>query len=210
MAIEYFYLYSPFGGTQGGQGYYCNTVLHKLAYPGVYCCPTDLRTGGNTAIKFRCSSNVQSIRTVQINDICSPANDPPGGYTWVDRGVEVQMYCRKGGNGTLIGKVLYGHVNDTRISNNVYDYPNGLTLGYMGPNDCTCPSSTCGSCGHAGCGCENGVTSCICKCYSGLHVHLEVTAANGAYRIPRSCGTTILTSTQIYRWQMDSIYCQIY
>lgn len=206
MATEYFYLYSPFSGTQGGQSNYCNTVPHNLAYPSLYCCPTDLRTGGSVPIQFRCSSNIKSIRTVKINDICSTSNDPPSGYTWVDRGVEVQMYCHPDAVGTLVAKVLYGHVNETRISNNIYTNPNGLTLGYMGPNDCTCPNSTCSNCGHTGCTCVNN--SCKCKCYSGLHVHLECTAANSAYRILRSCGTSIYTSTQIYRWQMDSSLCQ--
>lgn len=220
--MAYYYVYSPFSGVLKGQqcycgkcsngsncnsGGYCTTCgssecKHNTGITNL-CCPMDIFGGANTAVKIYVSSNITSIVTRRTgpNDdgdgLCASA--PPQGFEWVNEGVKVDLYC----HAYIVGTVFFGHIRN-RIANGEYTSPNGRTIGYLGNQNCACPNpSMCNnqSC-QSGCGCVQGADGnkyCKCKCYDGIHVHMERSSTNG-YTYYRNCNTQVYTNTPIYRF----------
>lgn len=221
---NYYYVKSPFSGNQRGQDCYCVLCsnLNNTCNGGSSCCadygrctscgnstggckhntgitglakPVDISGAANTAVKCYVNSLVKSIKTIRTgpkppgrggcpgdstnnNDaLCSTA--PPSTFCWVDEGVKVELYCELNACG-YIGTVFYGHLRN-RIANGTYNWPNGKIIGYLGNQNCAC------------------------ACYSGIHLHMERSTINGGYTYYRQCGTSVTTSSNIYRFYLD--YC---
>lgn len=193
-------VYGPFSGTLWGQDCYCGNCSggspcnsggyctscgsgdancrHNTGINGL-CCPTDVGGAANTAVKLSLSSNILSVRTYRTGPsddgdaLC--ATTPPSGFGWVNEGIKVQLYNAPNGLRTLVGIVFYGHLT-SRIANGIYNNPNNLTIGYLGSQDCNC------------------------ACYHGIHVHMERSSWYSGYTYHRSCYTSVIYATAIYRW----------
>jgi len=213
-----YWVYCPFSGaTSQGQDCYCGSCAGGAACntggyctacggaqcphnPGIngLCCPIDIFGAANKAVKVHVSSNILSMRTTRVgpSDNGDPlcGTPPPANFAWVNEGVKVDLYCKYGAQGTLIGTVYYGHLRN-RIPNGGYDNPYGRIVGYLGDRDCcTCPEP-----------CVNPVpNNCKCDCYKGIHVHTE-RLATGGFTYHRDCGYPLTTTTPIYRFTSGAI-----
>jgi len=143
----------------------------------------DIFGSANEEVRLYVSTNILSIRTIQINYLCG--TPPPAGFEWVNQGVKVELYTAPNAGGPLVGTVYYGHLVG-RIDNGVYDTPNGKRIGYLGPEDCINPDGT------------------RCDCYQGIHVHMERSSGNNGYTYYRDCTTPVDPSMEIYKWTISN------
>lgn len=224
-----FFIYSPFQGTSQGQFCYCGGTcsppgedcIHRVGNSNCVscgchehkagivdlCCPVDIFGSANTAVYCYPGGNIRSIRTTQINAFCR--TPPPTDFAWVNHGVKVELFCGLNATGTLVGTIFYGHLNEPRIANGIYNWPTSplRIMGYLGPGNCSCQNFQCAQGCGAGCCCDTAPEPdlCYCCCYSGIHCHLARSSGNGGYTYPRSCGTSVyLGITPIYRWTVAS------
>lgn len=199
--MTYYYVDSPVTGMGGGQYCYCKICANGTSCnsngactpcgqstegcphdPGFdnLCCPVDIEGAANAAARFYARGGIPSIRVTWTGPCPCPPNNgdrlcriiPP--LSWVNEGVKVELFCQFDGAGTLIGVVGYGHLR-YRINPGVYNYPDGLILGYLGDQDCRC------------------------DCYRGIHIHM---ARSTGYTYPWGCGTTYLYmgASPVYRF----------
>ena len=169
--LEYI-IYSPFSGVQGGQDQYCNNGGdHSIVWADS---PSDLLTGGNTAVYFNANQNIKSIQVTHYNNTCSSA---PANQDYIKQAVRVDIFCGYNGAG-YIGSAYYGHLGN-RINEGIYNSPSHLYIGSTGNW-----WGTWGSCYQA---------------TNYQHIHME---SNG-WIYPRACWTNITQSTPIYRWRNE-------
>lgn len=128
-----------------GTGCTCNDPDNKCPHQGVggWESPIDISGSPSQAINFYPTSGILSIRTTRSQCVCG------GTGTW-SYCVSVSLYSNLAGT-TLIGRVLYAHLdNTTRIADGYYQQNLwGRKIGQM------------------------TATNCGCNCYSGIHVHLQ-------------------------------------
>jgi hypothetical protein len=152
---------------------------------------------GTEQVKLWVSPNILSIKTKHVG-FC--ACTPPTGFEWVNWGVTVELYCGTGGGGTMVGKILYGHLQTRAVLNN-HIYPdathpsiNGLLIGTLGPNWCNC-----NSCSGGVCNCN----SCGCSCYptnTNHHVHMGRSLGTSGVTRAWACNTDVTNGYWIFKW----------
>ncbi len=152
--MSQYYIYAPFSGqiwAYPPSGSYC--YLTGTHYPGCGLGsqedgkPMDIGAGWDGAgIYFHASTNVLSVQTIrQKNCLCNVM--PPEGYGFINKGVLVKLYWGLNADpSSYIGAVLYAHIKN-RIANGIYNNPNGLLIGTLGPD-------------------------CNCDCSRGIHIHM--------------------------------------
>lgn len=94
-----------------------------------------------------------------------------------DDAVEVHLYTGSGGSGTLVGKVLYVHVEDILVSDGgTYNVSGYVSIGWV-------PADACGS------------------CYTGAHTHVQSDSGASLVSGLTDCGDGIACcGTNQYQW----------
>lgn len=152
----------------GSQSEHKRACLHNTAR---LASPIDIVCGGDLAVYCDVSSSIQSIRTTKVESFCATA--PPEQYSWVNHGVEVELFTGQNASGTMVGQVFYGHLKETRISNGVHNRDQTWILGYSGSGNC-------------------------CPCYMGGHIHVERSTDRSGSTYYRSCGDSVYSFCYVY------------
>lgn len=189
MAFVNVYVLSPFTGKNLGRDCYCSccwncttcsgSCVHKSGFSSLgFCCPIDIGGAGyiqaSTQVKFYGNSYIGSIRTERRSGFCGTSPGSP----W-DDAVIVKLYRYPNGV-CYIGQFFYGHLAN-RISNGLYNNPNGLIIGTV---PACCPSS----------------------CYFGVHVHM----GRDAYAATRNlaCDSVFYAgSSWVFKWTWNDLEC---
>lgn len=188
--MAYAYVYSPVSGQIWSRECYCRYAgcpdvppcgagcEHTKVGGSLYCCPIDIGDGlgEGTLIRFRGSSNIQSIKVNHIGNVCGDTNLHP----WTD-GVKVQLYAQPYAV-CWFGAVLYGHLQNRQIAHGTV-----LNRPSTGWNTITIPPL------------GELPADCRCGCSDGIHIHME-----GRDGTPTGlgCDSPVYTTTWLYRWDI--------
>ncbi len=190
------YVWAPVSGTITSTNCFCNCYAGEPSCPqpsdcpsgsacrhapssywlGVYPGPEDIGARQDTQVYFSASNYVLSIKFLRKR-ICKtlPESDK------ATEALEVDMYSQPNASGTLLGKILYGHVTNRvpldgevrNISSYANNWDNMPSIGTIAP------------------------TATAAWCSTGPHVHLEC-SSNGS-RNGLCCGNgTSAKGTLIY------------
>lgn len=130
--------------------------------------------GGTQRIECAPGVGIGSIKTYHrlgIGCLSECSNQPQ------DDAVEVHLYTGSGGSGTLVGKVLYVHVEDILVSDGgTYNVSGYVSIGWV-------PADACGS------------------CYTGAHTHVQSDSGASLVSGLTDCGDSIACcGTNQYQW----------
>lgn len=159
--MTYFYVHAPFSGkctSKIATREYCTGGQHKTMGGAGYDYPMDIGfLYEPSSLDFVGSSNILSIRTHPVYGRACADYAPAG----LNDFMEISMYTGVAGTGTLVAKIIYGHIIPTRGDDTYNCYAsNGKrvvqNLG-MQPAD------------------PGGYPNC----YNGVHTHFEATNING-------------------------------
>lgn len=145
----------------------------------------DVFGASGAAVRLYVSANIMSVRTIYLSStLCLVP--PPSDFAWVNQGVKVELYTGLNATGAKIGEVSYWHLASRTVQDGqIYNYPNGLLIGYLGTEQCT------------------DVNLCSCyPVYFDLKHHVHMTRSDNGVTVYRNCYTGVDPSSPIYYWPL--------